>query len=347
MAYQFSEGFDVYGTAANMVTANRYPGANLLTPAGIVYSATGGKFGGGCITNSVSGGYPTALPFFVNIASGVTFYVAGWWKNSPNSGSNTGAYYSMIMDGAGNNLISCNGSNLVLVNKTNIVATGTTYIADGWHWIECSFLFNGASSQVTAYVDGIQQFTGTYNLSNFPAQALTKLSVGTGVGAVANPSALSCMDDFIVWDNTGTTFNTFPLGARRIGLMTPNGAGASTQFSSSGASANWQNASQAWGGTAYNADGGTGNYDLFTMSALPYTPQVINAVTVQVQAQNPGADGNHNVITKLQSSGAIASGASRVLTATNVIYSDAYTKDGAGNAWTLANLNAAQCGYGD
>lgn len=105
---------------------------------------------------------------------------------------------------------------------------------------------------------------------------------------------------------------------------------------------------QSWAATTNVSDAGTGNSDLYKMSALQYTPATtIDAVTVYVQATNPAADAAHSVTAKLKSAGTVATSAPQTLVASNVLYSSVFPRDGAGNAWTLANLNAAQAGIGD
>jgi len=342
MAHQFSEGWDAYTTGAQVIASGKYP----VVFSGISFGTNIGKFGG-CAINFPS---QSAFRCNVNIASGNTIYVGGWWKLGY-IGVNAFSTYGLFgiqPGGAGNplSLLNYNGSYLTLNNNSStILATGTTLLIDGWHWIEASFNLNGASSTSTAYVDGIQQWSGTFNLSAFAAQAVQYACIGS----CTTGSSSNYLDDFIIWDNSGSAFNTFPLGPRRIGLMTPNGAGASTQFTPS-ANANWQCVSQAFGGSANVSDTGTGNSDLYTMSALGYTPRsTINAVVVNTQASNPGGDANHSLTNKLRSGTTVASGAAgaHVLTSTNVVYLDAFPLDSSGAAWTLANVNSSQAGFGD
>lgn len=338
MALQWCEGWDAYATQAEVVNSGKYKVISVASSW--IFNTTAGKFGGKAVSGQ-NVGYPVSFRCDVNIPSGANIYVGGWWRST--SGAVAPGNLNWICP-SGNLLISANSSGyLSLYNSTTApLATGSTFLLDGYHWVEVSMLLNGASSSVTAYVDGILQFSGSYNLSNFPAQTVTQIFIGTGYGSTTN-----YLDDFVIWDSTGTAFNTFPIGARRIGLMNPSGPGSTTQFTPS-TGANWQCASQAFSGTAYVADAGTGNSDTYVMSPLPYTPlQNINAVVVNTQANNPAADGAHSVLNKLKSGSNTASGSLRQLTATNVVYFDAFPKDSSGNAWTLANLNAAQAGIGD
>lgn len=346
MALQFSEGFDAYSSLADLSGSGKYQqvAASGSNPS---FSNNSGKFGGrALITNGA--GYASSLRFTTNIAAGATFYVGGWWKLTTFGGFVPGQWNLINPSGLG--LIGTNFSGYLTLNNntSTALATGTTYIGDGYHWIEGSFLLNGASSQVSLYVDGLLQFSGTYNLSAFPSQAITTFWMGTGSASGSVPAYL---DDFLIWDNSGTTFNTFPLGPRRIGLMNPNAAGDSTQFTPSQAASNYSMVSlavQSWGSTTNVSDTGTGNVDLYKMSVLPYTPATtINAVVVNVQAYNPGGDGAHSISPKLKSGTIVASGPSTPLTATGVVYQGVFPKDSSGNTWTLTNLNAAQAGIGD
>ncbi|QBQ74653.1 hypothetical protein BcepSauron_273 [Burkholderia phage BcepSauron] len=345
MALLFSEGWDSYATITDVANSGKYK--QIALPAGNAgLDPTNGRFGGRAFCNNTAG-YAASLRCDLpgaGVASGATFYVAGWWRLRLNGGggSNLPKYCLVSLPNA--TLLSYNGSYLTLHNNTTTpVATGTTYLGDGYHWIEVSFTLNGANSQVTAYVDGVQQFSGTYNLSNHPAQVIPTLFIGTDYTPSNN---LSYLDDFLIWDTTGTDFNTFPVGARRIGLMNPAGAGDSTQFAPS-AGANWQVASQPWTGTATLTDATTGKSDLYTMSALPYAAQNVNAVVVNTCASNPGADAQHSVTAQIKSNGTVVPGAVRSLVGTNVVYSDVFTRDSAGSAWTVTSVNAAQVGMGD
>ncbi|QRE00319.1 hypothetical protein [Burkholderia phage BCSR5] len=347
MAHLFSEGWDVYGAITDVIGCGKYRW--VTTPAGSNpgFGLTAGKFGGRALL-SLTAGYAATIRCDMPkpIPSGSTFYVAGWWKLAFGGGKTTASPYALVGVN-GFNIISYDGQYLTLRNGqvTAPVATGTTFLADGYHWIEVSIQLAGANSKVTAYVDGIQQFSGTYNLGNLPAQDIPVVYIGTDYG-VAN--GLNALDDFIIWDSTGADFNTFPMGPRRIGLMNPAGPGDMTQFVSSTGAANWQVASQAFGNTPILADGGTGLYDLYTYSALPYVPKTtVNAVVVNTQAQNPAADAQHSVMSRIKSGGVLASGTPKVLVATNTINTDVFTRDPSGNPWTLASLNASQIGFGD
>jgi hypothetical protein len=338
MALQFCDSLDAYTQVSDIVS--KWFAYN----SGQIYP-TAGKFGGNAYgtTNSAYSLYLTAN---VNVASGATLY-AGWWTyigGSTSNGLSATSYLFTINDA--DSILGVNSvGNICLTNGNDqtVYATSPMNITNGWHWIEFSIRPNGASTPCTLFVDGIQQFSGTYALSNFPAQAITKASIGFGYN-FANGSYL---DDPIFWDNSGTAFNTFPIGPRRIGMLAPSAAGTDTQFTPS-TGANYQCVSQAYSGTAYVSDTGTGNVDTYETAGLAYTPKsTINAVVVNSFAFNPAADGTKSITNKLLSSGTIESGASHVLSGVPMSFQDAFYLDSTGAAWTKTSVGAAQPGVGD
>jgi hypothetical protein len=219
MALLFSEGWDAYTTTSDVTGSGKYKVFRTSNNGGPQLLSSSGKYGGKAIS-SISVGYASAVRCDVNIASGATFYIGGWWKCGLSGGKDSDfGYGGLVNIGLASNgaqILDFDGNYLTLRNgtytSTTPLATGTTYLGDGYHWIEASIQINGASTKVTAYVDSILQFTGTYNYAQ-AAQAITQLYVSTGKQA-ANGAA-SYLDDFIIWDGSGTSFNTFPIGPRR------------------------------------------------------------------------------------------------------------------------------------
>jgi hypothetical protein len=347
MALLFCDGCDSY--ASNAEVADKWN--NVVTYG---YSATGGRYGGGAITNT-STPYTSGVGKTLNIAAAYTFYVAFWFKcTALPSGINSesGVLITAMPETTINTvLLGCNASgNLCLQGLTSAAIVTGPNICDGnWHWVECSFNINAsgaASSSSTCYVDGVQAWTGTtYTFNPFSGTSLLAFGSTYGFGS----SGVVSYDDLIIWDTTGSSFNTFPLGPRRIATLNPSAAGASTQFTPS-SGANYAAVSQAYSGTAYVQDAGSGNTDLYATPGMAYTPlSVINAAVVNVFGINPSGSGSRAITPKLRSGATptVASGSSQLLGSTAANYQAPFYADALGTAWTQTTINAAQPGIGD
>jgi hypothetical protein len=340
MGFQFCDSFDCYDVTASFAKKWTTVGADF------VYSATGGRFGGGCLSNTSGGAYAVNLVRNLTIVSGATMYFAGWFQIS--GLSSPGLNQGILAVNSGNTqMVGYNASGqmiLTALGGSTAIATGTTVISDGaYHWIEVSIKLNGASSSSTCYVDGVQQWTGSsYNIS--AAAAITSVYVGLGYNFNSGPNSI---DDVIIWDDQGSTFNTFPLGPRRIACLNPSAAGANTNFTPS-TGTNWSCASQAYAGTKTLISITSGQVDTYDTAGLSYAPTaVINAVVVNSSAQNPAADGTKHLINQLLSSGTLATGTNRVLTASLATFQDCFTTDSTSAAWTASSVASAQPGIGD
>lgn len=116
--------------------------------------------------------------------------------------------------------------------------------ANQWHFVELdtTISFDAITSKYSAtvckvYVDGALVINAT-NLGPTIATTGVPSTYGwNGVyhGAFGN---VAVIDDFYVLDGSGATHNA-PLGDVEIGVIRPNGAGASTQWTPSGAATNW------------------------------------------------------------------------------------------------------------
>lgn len=122
----------------------------------------------------------------------------------------------------------------------NIVLGGTgpgVIAPNRWFGVEIE-ITHAASGSVTVWVNGVEVLALTGVATNFSGNSYAgqvRLAESLNVGAY--------FDDYRVWDNTGSTQNA-PIGTglqdSRIITKMPSGAGALTQFTPNGASANWQ-----------------------------------------------------------------------------------------------------------
>jgi len=103
------------------------------------------------------------------------------------------------------------------------------------------------------------------------------------LGELQNNPIFYYYDDLYCFDTTGGS-NNARIGDQKLVYLQPAGAGASTQFTPTGAGSNWQAASQnpPTPATIYNADSTAGHEDLFTTPSI-YGPPAPNFVVVRRQ----------------------------------------------------------------
>jgi len=339
MALLFCDGFDSYSATADFTKKWYY------SPSNFSYNATGGRFGGGAAQGG-NGQDAMQKAFPTPIAAGSTIGFGFWVKYPIGYTGQT----VRLTGNAGNFdlLTTVSGGFLRLVRPGDsaVLMTSTATIADAqWHWIELWFTAHyTATGAATLYIDGISQgsISSTATCQNSSVFPLTLFHM------FCNNTLNVFYDDFIVWDSTGSDFNTSPIGPQRITTLTPNGDGASLQFTTNSGTTHYTQVTGGYSSANYVEDGGTGNIDLYDHTDLSYTPSTIKAVVANYWAQNPGT-GNPNLIAKLRTGGTTISGSTFVLPSggVNTLYQNAFYKDAAAAAWTAANVNAMQVGIGD
>ncbi|OYD65948.1 UNVERIFIED_ORG: hypothetical protein BDU10_8599 [Burkholderia sp. CF145] len=349
MALLFCDSFDAY-TAKADVTVKWGLGSNgsNWTNSGS-FSSSGGKFGGGSInisgTSGSSANQILQCPIGFTYSAGYTVCMAGYIKIGSTPASSA-AFMGLSPNGTSAGMFDLNGSGLLRFfpfgSGGASATTGTRNLADNqYHWFEAKVVLNtSATGSVTVYVDGTLELSLT---------SIATIAGGTPNGFVLGSVSFqnTQFDDVIFWDTSGSNFNTFPLGARRIACLNPNSAGDSTQFTPS-TGANWSCVSQAYSGSANVSDTGSGNADLYHTAGLGYTPvSAINAAVLNLYGSNPAADGSRILVPKLKSVSTVANGTNITLPGTNQNFQSIFYKDASGAAWTATNINAAQPGIGD
>jgi hypothetical protein len=214
-------------------------------------------------------------------------------------------------------------------------------VDNAYHWIEIEYYLNGASSTTQMYIDGVLQGSATASLGTAAAITAVKFAGGYNTGGT------HYYDDIIIWDDQGSTFNSFPLGPRRISTLVPNADGDLTLFTPKTGTSHFAMVNGGFSSTNYVSDGGTGNVDLYKFPSLSYSPSSINAVVGNYYGQNTGT-GTTNLIPKLKTSGTTATGSTLTMTVgVNSLLQNAFLTDAGGSAWTSAAVNAMQVGMGD
>lgn len=338
MTFRFCDGFDSYSSASQLVS-KWSSGSNLA------YNATGGRFGGGALTNALSSLGSTLLSRGVSIPSGAKVRIGFSIKYATGqTGSPIASAYIVGLNT--NSILHLNAAGLlsvsILGNNTIVLTSSIAVNDNNWHWVELEYYLNGSSGSTQLYIDGVLQGSATANLS--PAQSVSSVNIGLGYGNATVGTAF--IDDVIVWDDQGSTFNTFPLGPRRISTLVPNADGDLVQFTPKTGTSHFAMVNGGYASTNYVSDTGTGNTELFRFPSLSYSPTSLNAVVGNYFGQNTGS-GSTSLIPKLKTSGTTGSGSTLTLSVgANSLLQSPFVTDAGGTAWTASAVNAMQLGMG-
>lgn len=339
MTLRFCDGFDSYSSASQLPS-------KWSTVYNVAFGANTGRYGGGAVSNSGIA-YSMQLNKVVSIPSGAKVRVGLHIKYTANAYANglISSNYVVGINGSAALMLNSVGQLLVTaLGTTTIRITSTAVVNDGnFHWVELEYWLNGATlSTAQLWIDGVSQ--GSYTGSLATAAAIT--SVNFGLGYVFS-SYTGWIDDVVVWDDQGSSFNTFPLGPRRITTLLPNADGDLAQFTPKTGTLHYPMVIGGYASTDYVSDSGSGNVDLYKFPALPYSPTSLNAVVANYFGQNTGT-GTTSLIPKLKTSGTTVSGATSTLAVgNNTLIQAAFSTDAGGAAWTTTSANSMQIGMGN
>lgn len=272
-------------------------------------------------------------------ASIVTSYVRFYFQYTTKPASNDEPIIRIGTSAAGRKLIVRLNSagNLAAYDAANaLLATGTTVLASGvWYRIEIKC---GTSATVGAYeakIDGASEFSGTGNLS-----ATNAGSVRLGKETDANGNTVVFYYDDFLWSDSA-----YP-GNGQCVRMVPNGAGASSQWTATGAATDWQATNEVPhnSDTSYISDSNSGDVDVMTMTASgTIAGDTINSVKVLAIAKVPVTPGN--IIVRCRSGATNSDTTGAATTTSYVTYAKLFNTDpNTGSGWTSANVNLLQAG---
>lgn len=348
MAQVFSEGFDTYASTSEM-SSSRYTFGSAVSGGTLSLAATASIFGTQCL-NYYNGG--SAANVFVNFnasvnASATKLCVGFWYKHTAvGTAQNLLVVTATTVDGVLGSpfaLININGTGYPVIFMPNVAggATSTVILADNnWHWVEGSWDINyakGGTGYGRLYLDGVLVATTSTSANT------ANISPPTAFRFVmqANSSNQCWLDDLVIWDNTGTNFNTTPVGKQRILTLYPS-ADSSTQFTKTGtASSNAATVNSSWSNTANYVSATAGSTDLYTLTT-PSGGTVLGVSTIYRGYSATSSAATFNPI--LQLSGTTLAGNQVGLTTTPSIVQQFWPTDPIGNAWTTKTLSTIRMG---
>lgn len=355
MALLFTEGWDTKTTPSTDMT--RFPyGYSIRGGHAVTINTTGGRFGGRAV-NFDSNNSTDYLNFnLFGITNGkaiadTVFSMGFWWKNP---GCSNGQRWLQINSSAGDTGIGLyfNGSGNIVVynwNVGSVLATGTAIIPDnGYHWIELSFKISTTAGFMKVTVDGVTDV----NFSGVTASSITSgakygtLSLGGSIngdiGIGFGSYGQQYFDDIIMYDDQGSAFNTYPVGAQRIYTQIPT-SDASVAYTRDSGASNFSRVNELTVNTDVSYVDGTavGNVDYYGVAAVSgWAPTVINAVMVKTDSYDPSGGGHtarHNVKV---SSTAVNGSAFAVPYSYRFQGTPFYTRP-AGGAWTVSDVGTS------
>jgi hypothetical protein len=235
-------------------------------------------------------------------------------------------------------LVGRRGSGVLYYTIPGKITINGTRSVPSNQWFCLQVYLNIASSggRLIAYVDETQDVDYTGDTQATTPANVAHLRLGYGVAA-------AYFDDIAVNDTTGPTNNSWP-GRGGIYAVRPSDAGAYTEWSVSGASANWDAVDEAPPSTTdyvYTAE--AGKIDTYQASDLS-TAGSISAVRYYAYAQlNEAGEAGIKPIYYI---GGTAYEGTAVALDTSWRYASEIVQvnPATGNAWTVSEINAMQLG---
>lgn len=369
MALIQSIGFDAFTSPSDFLS----PFSSTVTFGTASIADSEGKFGERCFkVNHNDTNLPTAK-FVVDIRSASKAMAGtklrfGWWHraNAVTSGgiSNRIAcrLYDFTMSYAALLYISDYNGALCFARAGDLATmrTGTRSITDdNWHWIEVEVVLNTSGGSVQAYVDGMLDLSYTGVTASSAASIANTYGYLEFFGGMSSGSSSSQawffageqtypgiwrMDDLLVWDDQGTSFNTFPIRQQRITTRFPSST-VSNDYTGNTALA----ADVALSDTTKKTDidyieaGTVGASATFAIPALSFTPGTVTAVVVKASERN--TDATARTVRWSYTVGATTLPGTTTTLPSSYALSLTYSALApSGSAWTASDLNALAFG---
>jgi hypothetical protein len=303
MSLVLIDGFDLYPAISGDAGMNTVWTFNSTTSMGL----DPGRFGGQAIRSSQDR-FITSPTFTLtaSVSVGFAFKAAGYPSGSEEICRLMSASGDQVIVGVNSSrqLIACRGSiSTVLGTSTETLSTGI------WHYLEIEAVIHDTSGIVTVWMDGVQ----VIDLSGVDTKQQTEAGVDrirfqlNGLNQFTTPT----IDDVYI------THGGTRLGESRVVVLYPNADTADADWTPRTGVDHFATVDETTvnGDTDYVASGTVGDLDLYEMSDLPFTPDIIHAVQVTMCARKDDA-ATREVRSKVKSGAATANGAPHALTPT-------------------------------
>lgn len=272
MALLHSDGFDSHGSGSvTLADGDSSWGAQ----TGVTVASGEGRYGGKALKLPAD----TAGSLAVVVSPGGTsLAVAAHLKAATSSNTQ-----ELLSDTAGPLLERTFSGALRVRDGAGVerISVAAALPDDTWRWVEVVYGVN----LIELWVDGEQlsTYAGSYTTPSWATLAVFG-GGGAGDGAV-------WVDDLLVWDDSGSYFNTFGLLPRRIQLLETDAAGSYTDWTPLGSDPNWESVkSNDWtGGDGVQATE-ENERDSYVFTGLSAAPGLIDAVVLKARVESTGGD---------------------------------------------------------
>ena len=339
MALLFVDGFDHIGAQAEY--PDKWDNVN-----SVAYSATLGRFGGGCaVMNNTSDDLEKDVGSQQTMIAGGAFQLDNWlqsgaglifFQESTTTHLIIGIQYGDIVIWRG----TVNSANEVGRTASKIWPIGGQY-----HFIEAKATIDNTAGAVVVHFDGKEVINeSTIDTQNGGTATCDRVRFSSPV------SGDNHWDDIYICDTTGSAPQNDLLGDCRVDTLYPDGAGNYAEFGTTvGSGTHELNVDDGDAGpdddTTYNEGTLANERDTFTMDNLPaITSQTIFGVQSFDYAKHDGSATNYR--SKLRISAADFNGASQALNAAYTYMLEMWMNDpNAAAAWTETVINGTESGY--
>jgi hypothetical protein len=337
VALLFCDGFDVQDFASKWTSVNGSPsiGSTTRYSQGSCIQYVWGEARGIALTIPTTATLHTGFAFMFTAISSV-YSVPIMYL-----GADAGATIHLHLGVSGSTskldmrLGAFNGT--VLGTATNALSTGT------WYYIETMTTIADSGGRAVVKVNGVTEIDFTGDTKNGgTATSFDTIKMGNHFGDFG-AIGTARLDDLYVLDSSGSVNNTY-LGEQRVNALLPSAAGASTQFTPSTGSNNWDLVNDVPpSDSTYNSSSTSGHRDTYTL-ANPVVVGTIHGVQVVTRMVKSDA-GAASAKAAIKSSSTVAYGTTRTLSASATTYRDIWETDpDTSSAWTGSGANALEAG---
>lgn len=281
MAYQFWDGFDNYSSSTELWdTVNgsvSYSGsyARFAAPAGLLSQGMKCNSTGGAVwkqKNLLSNQQTMIFGFAIYIT---TLSAAGGGSDIMQF-MDSGSLQCRLSITSSGQIALVSGGGSGLATSASGVITGSV-----WYWLDVELTIGAGSGSIAVYVNQPAGGSPVLNASGLNNRSTSDNYINAvRIGDFSFGGSMGLFfDDFHAHDNTGSAPNAI-IGDSRIYTKVPNAAGYSTQWTPTGASANWQcvDDSTPDGDTTYVSSNTPGQIDGYAVPLAGFTGTVNGVV---------------------------------------------------------------------
>lgn len=332
MAILHLDGFDTYTSLSQEYTVTGSPAIGAFGRNG-----TSGVRSGNGIEQ-----FSKTIP-----ATGTVIVGFGFRVDTPSSGNNVPI--CQLMDSASIQVdLRLTSTNQILFtrNGTQIGSTSSnSFTEDVYYFVELKVLISNTVGTIECRVNGTSTgwVPSTGSLDTQTSANSTVNAVKLGASASSNACTVS-NDDYRIFDTTGTANNDFG-GDMRIEEHVPNADGSPVDWTaSSGNDYQTVDDNPPNDDTDYISSSTAAQRSVFTFPNLTTSAGTVAAVVVKLRHRKDDAS-SRNIAARVES-GASALTGSNISCADNYSYARTVyeTDPNTAAAWTIANINSAECG---